>query len=212
MPGFTPFEFDENILSTPTDNTRIHVREGDYLLELTGGKASPEDKDPYIMFTGKIVAGPEGAGKSLAYFAQMKEATGAKKSSFFNLGNLIASALSPEAAEKLQRAMAPDPNADPPRKGLAITSYKQFVAFADKMAQTVLGKQIYALVADDSYNGKVTSKIEQVGPPSKYSATPPPVSAPAGNASPPPPPANNQPVDANFMDSVDALFTDVPAV
>lgn len=216
MAGFT---FDDAVLSKPREGGgAVHIPQGEYLLEIVSYQAGPEDKfnsDPTHLFGLKVVKGPGGVGQVITEFVHYKEAGGGKKSTFFNLGNFVYAALDETTADKFLARLAPDPATN--RPGVSVPDYAAFGKLGQHVFGMTKGKQVYALVADASSNGKTISRVERVGYPLQFdesTVAAPPVSLGPGPQIAPPPegPANGAVVDDAFMAGVDSLFAGLPTI
>ena len=202
---FEPYTIDDTIVSVPSGSNYVHVPEGDYLLKIVDCRPNAEDKDTAHIWVLEIAEGAAGVGKSVDFYASMHDADTVrdKKSTFFNTGNVIASALTPEAAVQVQEGF----------KKLQVKTYAQHVALAKRLGTSFAGKIIYGLVGDDNRNGRIYSKVVRVGPPSMFKGATvvigPVVIGPTPNTLPP---ANSVTPDDAFMAAANAALDGLAVV
>jgi hypothetical protein len=141
---------------------RVHVPEGDYLLEQTDLRACSEeqfeklDKSPFMIVVAKIVDGPDPAYNGRTY------------SEFLNFGDN-------EGQSFLGRYLHANGIGLPP-EGTAI-DYKFFTGMAQMVGQRVKGRKIGALITDNSYGGEVRSQVSEWYQEAEYATRKAPVTA-----------------------------------
>lgn len=212
---FTAYGFDESVQSVPRDSTAaVHVPEGGYLLEILACYPSKEDQDTFHRWNLKIVDGAAGKDQTLTYFAAMRPPQGTNKGTLWRTGDMVYSAFADEdlaKAQALQKYLAGSKADNKP--GIQVTSYEAHVQLATLFSSKLAGRLVYGLVIDKNDDGKLTSIVDAVKPPSVFKA-PRANGHTAVDMAPAPDvlPANQAPVNENFLASVEGIFANTPTI
>lgn len=186
---FTPFVFDDSI--TKTDEMGVRVREGEYLLTITGARPTAEDVSGTTgAFWGlRIKDGPDGIGKSVDFFTTFSG------KSTFSMGRLmVVCGFNPAQLV-----------------GKGAQTYEQFVQLVASLSKNLTGRDVGGSIGDgEPKNGKIYSQVFGIYAASEYpersktNALPRPAQTPATSATP----QAAIEVPADFNAQIDDIFAE----
>ena len=146
-----PFKIDSSFENFG-GRARPYVKQGYYLLEVTGIELSPEDHDgdSYWRWLPRIVQGPDGLGRVFPHIGTWKT------EKQFGNGRMVAN-ISPDLHKRLLQLMA------------NVTTYQMHAAITQKTSDALKGQLFGAYIADgEPYNNRPQSEIKETFSKAEY--------------------------------------------
>lgn len=136
--------------TNPESSAVQHIKEGEYLFTFKAVRTVSEDKAKHpLILVFEIADGPEAKGRSFVEFAHVFTENGGKR--FYQAYQAVGGKPA-QFHEKFGK----------------VTDYAAYKRLAEALSKMLAGKQVGASIYDDTYEGKVRSKVNEFYPASEY--------------------------------------------